>query len=231
MVKSYYELTVMLTGKPIDEIDFPALTICSQGWAPEVVNSVLEKQFQDYRNKSPDSLKTTPIETLKKAYTKAMYPGSNLPPEKIISQLTSQNPRVTLSSEVLVDKGYDECENLADEASQDLSCPDTPGINWKELEMNKDGSKKMLCINVNHRMAHTDTTSGSPMLEEYCNVDPHMAHCCMLYGQCASPFRQGNTCTGYGANRLSFSLDDSALQEKLFEYYCDGNFYICEILK
>ena len=131
------------------------------------MNSVLEKQFQDYLSSS-GSLNSTPLVTLKNAYTEAMYPGSNLPPAKIISQLTSLTPKVTLSSEVLVDKGYDECENLVNEDSQDLSCPVTPGIPWKKLEMNKDGTKKMLCINT-----ATVTTSGSSMILEYCHEDPN----------------------------------------------------------
>ena len=151
-----------------------------------------------------------------------MYPGSKLPPGKIISQLASQNPQVTLSSEVLVDKGYDECENIGGEATQELSCPITPGVEWKKLQIDNDGSKKMLCININPaNVSEQMTTGGSSIQEERCNLyvtNAPPALCCKNH--CGHML--GNTCTGYGATRLRFSLDDSALQEKLFEQYCEG---------
>ena len=188
-----------------------------------MVDSVLEKQFRDYlrfQNVSIGLLNKAQLAQHKTAYAQALYPGSKLPPEKIISQLTSQNPQVTLSSEVLVDKGYDECDNVAGDTPQELSCPKTPGIQWKKLELNKDGSKQILCINTNDRSPHTETTGGTSLLEDYCHHDPHQPYCCSQQ-QCA-PHLWGNTCTGYGANRLRFSLEDSALQEELFELYCEG---------
>ena len=194
------------------------MTICSQGWVPDVVNKVLEKQFRDYLDSQGISIRNlnrSQIESYKMVYANAMYPGSKLPPEKIISQLTSQNPEVTLSSEVLVDKGYDECENLGGDAAQDLSCP-LSLTTWNRVEIDKDDSKMILCINedVNNGMM---TTGGSSFSQGDCDVDPHMPHCCTNCG----PQVTGNTCTLWGANRLRFSLEDSALQEKLFELYCE----------
>ena len=207
------------TGKPIGEVDFPALTICSQGWVPDVVNRVLEKQFDDYlksQNVSRKALNKAQLQTHRSAYAQAMYPGSKLPPEKIISQLISQNPEVTLSSEVLVDKGYDECENLAGETSQDLSCPNSPGVQWDKFEMDRDGSKIVLCLNEDVNFGQM-TTGGSSFLQAECDADPYLPQCCKNCG----PELVGNTCTRYGADRLRFSLEDSALQEKLFELYCE----------
>ena len=193
------------------------MTICSQGWVPDVVNRVLDKQFRDYLDSegiSIEKLNGSQIQSYKADYAKAMYPGSKLPPDKIISQLTSQNPEVTLSSEVLVDQGYDECENLAGDTVQDLSCPWDA---WNRVEIDNDGSRKIFCINedVNFGMLTTGGTSF-PIWDENCMVDPYMPHCSPPDGTMT-----GNTCTFYGANRLRFSLEDSALQERLFELYCE----------
>ena len=125
------------------------MTICSQGWVPDVVNRVLERQFEDYlqsKNISKSSLNKVQTDLHRSNYVNTMYPGSNLPPEKIISQLISQNPEVTLSSEVLVDKGYDECDNAKGEGGQDLKCPESPGVSWDKFTINKDGNRRMLCI-------------------------------------------------------------------------------------
>ena len=145
-----------------------------------------------------------------------MYPGLKLPPEKIISQLISQNPSVTLLSEVLVDKGKDECENAASDMEQDLMCPESPEMSWDQFEINKDGRKRMLCLNKDVTLGQK-TTGGSSYSEEECKIDPNLPQCC----QDSIPGNKGDECITYGANRLSFSLDDSALQEKLFELYCD----------
>ena len=196
------------------------MTICSQGWVPEVVDKVLERQFEDYlqsQNTSTNALNQVQTDRYRSNYIDKMYPGSKLPPKKIISQLISQNPEVTLSSEVLVDKGYNECENTeGDNKQDDLKCPNGPGVLWDEFKIDKDGNKKMLCLNadVNHgRM----TTGGSSFQENECKRDPYLPQCCK---DCV-PEIKGNTCTYFGANRLRFSLEDSGLQEKLFELYCD----------
>ena len=184
-----------------------------------MVNRVLERQFEDYlqsKNISKSSLNKVQTDLHRSNYVNTMYPGSNLPPEKIISQLISQNPEVTLSSEVLVDKGYDECDNAKGEGGQDLKCPESPGVSWDKFTINKDGNRRMLCLNEDVNLGRM-TTGGSSFLEHECKMDPYLPQCC----KDCPPDLKGNTCTYFGANRLRFSLDDSALQEKLFELYCD----------
>ena len=40
--------TINTTAYPIENIEFPAITICSQGAAKDVVDTVLLKQFEEY---------------------------------------------------------------------------------------------------------------------------------------------------------------------------------------
>ena len=193
-------------GKPISEIEYPALTICSQGWVPDVVHKVLDRQFEDYLksiNVSMVDLNQVKINHYKEEYANATYPGLKLPPEKIISQLISQNPAVTLSSEVLVDKGDDECKDVAGDTEQDLKCPDGPGGPWDMFQMNRNGKRQILCIK--DVTLGQGTSSGSS------------------YSKDSGPGMKGDACTRYGANRLRFDVNDIGLPQKLFELYCDYN--------
>ena len=195
------------------------------------MHRVIEKQFRDFlesKGLKPDTLNSSQLEGLKANYSNEMYPGSKLPPEKIISQLTSQNPEVTLSSEVLVDKGYDECKNLAGtDNSQDLSCPDTPSP-WTRFELLKDGITKIICINEDTTFGLMTTGGGSSFTQALDSTCGTATGVCpppppnKKKRQAAASELTGNTCTLYGANRLRFSLQDSGLQEMLFELYCDS---------
>ena len=37
-----------LIAKPISEIEHPAITICSQGWIPIVIEDAIKRQFHSY---------------------------------------------------------------------------------------------------------------------------------------------------------------------------------------
>ena len=39
---------ILLSGKPISEIKYPAITICSQGWIPGVTQRAMNYQFLTY---------------------------------------------------------------------------------------------------------------------------------------------------------------------------------------
>ena len=188
---------------------------------PDVVNKVLDRQFEDYLSKShnvsKDKLSRTQMDKLRSEYANEMYPGLKLPPQKIISQLISQNPAVTLSSEVLVDTGNSKCSNFAGGGKDDLKCPVGPQGPWDEFEINKDGNRRVMCFNPDVTLGKR-TTGGSSYLENDCKHDPNLPPC----GKDSMRDFKGNMCTGYGANRLGFSLDDSSLQEKLFAMYCDS---------
>ena len=192
---------------------------------PEVVDKVLDKQFKDYlesQNISNEAINEEAMKKYQEAYAQAMYPGSNLPPEKIISQLISQNPEVTLSSEVLVEKGYDECESTSGDikrssGGQSPSCPSSSGEQWDDFQIDKDGRRRILCLNEDVNSGQMTTGISSFLQPLTCELNPNLPQCCKT---CGSQL-VGNTCTRHGANRLGFSLDDSVLQEKLFELYCD----------
>ena len=176
-----------------------------------MVNKVLDKQFEDYlgksHNVSKDKLSRAKMDKLRSEYATEMYPGLKLPPQKIISQLISHNPAVTLSSEVLVDTGYGKCSNLVGGSKEDLKCPIGPRGPWDEFEINTDGNRRVICFDPDVTLGKL-TTGGCSYLENDCKHDPNLL--------------QGNMCTDYGASRLGFSLDDSSLQEKLFAMYCDS---------
>ena len=164
-----------------------------------------------------NNLSKREIEKEKDNYTKAKYPGSNVAPEDVILLLTSQNPSVSLSSKVLVEKGYDECEHVNLD-SYEVSCPSIPGIQWRVIEYTKEGIRKILCLSEPEFDGNEKTSGGSRFFEEACNFDAN------FHRDCTTTYDQtnGNTCMGYGSNRLRFSLDETSLQENLFDYLCPG---------
>ena len=87
-------------GKPISELDYPAITICSQGWIKKVVNSAMDKQFRDFL--ISEGLKITDSvskEDLMDKYQKKMFPGATQTPLTLVTSLTSPNPDVTVASQ------------------------------------------------------------------------------------------------------------------------------------
>ena len=182
-----------LLGKPVDKVKYPASTICSQGWVSEVIENVLDKQLHDYiRSQGIDisQMNATEIETLESDFTEDLYAGATLSTKKMITLLASRDPDVTLRSEVLVKKGYDECENQVKRKKKDLvTCPQDP-IPWSQMKINKNGAIKIVCMTV-------DSLGGGRMTTG-----------------------DGDSCVEKGAHRLRFALDDSTLQDRIFEEYC-----------
>ena len=76
-----------LAGKPISEVDYPAITICSQGWINKVLAMSLLKQYRDYAAKkgvkNALGLKFGENHELEGNWVDAAYPGYNSNPMSI----------------------------------------------------------------------------------------------------------------------------------------------------
>ena len=95
--------TVSSTGLPIKNIEFPAITICSQGLIKEVIDKVFDKQFEDYISNKGLKLNNSNDAFLRKNYTNDLYPGATTSPESLINVLASDNPTETIEAQSLSD--------------------------------------------------------------------------------------------------------------------------------
>ena len=65
-----------LIAKPISEIEHPAITICSQGWIPIVIDDAIKRQFDSYvESKGLDITNMTKSE--KEETEKSMISGND----------------------------------------------------------------------------------------------------------------------------------------------------------
>ena len=123
---------------PIEEIEFPAVTICPQGSVQDILDNVLFKQFMDYlshktKNTGHDAREKrfaskeagyassthdngTPqldydeMITELKNFLKDVYPGAKDVPTKLVSLLASDNPKQIVQNEaVLLPSDEKEC--------------------------------------------------------------------------------------------------------------------------
>ena len=120
--------------QPIQEIKFPAVTICPQGSRQEIMDSVLYRQFKDYisQKKRPQS-KLTNEEMMRQVedFLKNVYPGSKGNPTELIKVMTSSDPKTALQNEALSGK-EEKCDSsfnheIANTLNKDLNndtCPD-----------------------------------------------------------------------------------------------------------
>ena len=84
--------SVRTTGLPIENIEFPAITICTQGSANEVVDAALFQQFNSYlttKGKEFDSLSDSQKVQEGQNFLLDMYPGAKAPPNQLVSMMAS----------------------------------------------------------------------------------------------------------------------------------------------
>ena len=90
LVKSYRIL--IFSGKDISDIQFPAITICGQGWIGDVLTKSLLKQYREFvindgqqasgrKKRSISTLKFGENPALEKKWMQAYYPGAFLDPK------------------------------------------------------------------------------------------------------------------------------------------------------
>ena len=84
--------SVKTTGLPIEKIEFPAITICSQGSANEIIDAALFQQFKRYESKKVIEDKSFEKLSLNKKiqiFLEDMYPGAKSPPNQLVSMMSS----------------------------------------------------------------------------------------------------------------------------------------------
>ena len=91
----------MNLGRPVEEMDYPGITICSQGWIPDVVNKAVMKQLEEFvaskhgldvetvrENLKNDSFKVLYNNEL----YKELYPGSTSDVTSMVTSMSANNP-------------------------------------------------------------------------------------------------------------------------------------------
>ena len=118
---------------PIEEIEFPAVTICPQGNVKQVMDNVMFLQLKDYiKNKtrsghrsrrsesqyhetSHGNMTYAQMTTLIKGVLQDRYPGAKDNPIKVVTLLTSDDPEKTAQSDAVLqlneEKECDETSN------------------------------------------------------------------------------------------------------------------------
>ena len=119
---------------PIEEIEFPAVTICPQGSRHEIIDSVLFKQFQKFiKRKVYGQKNLTQEESMEQVeeFIKDVYPGAKEKPTMFIKLMTSDNQTLSIQNEALFqleelcDPAYNaHVKNASNRKLKSDSCPE-----------------------------------------------------------------------------------------------------------
>ena len=120
---------------PIEDIKFPAVTICPQGSRQEILDSVLYRQFTEYTRKHSDSnSKELSLEEMMEQFINFLnhtYPGAAKSPTELTKLMTSDDPAATLENQAVLapEKKCDPSSNqeIVEALNKDLkqgNCPD-----------------------------------------------------------------------------------------------------------
>ena len=172
-------ITVLDTvALPIEDIKFPAVTICPQGSAKDIMDAVLYKQLKEYilkeqgnssevtgsnrkKREARSELSQDEIDQWVSNFFKDVYPGIRVKPTELIQLLTSDSPDKRIENvEIFSPETEKDCEESFNDAAADLipslsdkTCPDG-------FEMLDDEH----CIHVSEQL----TAHGEA--EFYCNA-------------------------------------------------------------
>ena len=159
---------------PIDDIKFPAVTICPQGSRQEILDSVLYRQFTEYTRKHSDSnSKELSLEEMMEQFINFLnhtYPGAAKSPTELTKLMTSDDPEGTIETEAVLglekkcDPSYN--QEMVDALNKDLkndTCPEgfvmlgglycvhTPGFEMSNVEAHEycsgQGGAELLYLN------------------------------------------------------------------------------------
>ena len=164
-------ISISTTGLPVEEIEFPAITICGQGMVQEVVDAALFQQFNRYLSlKDKDFSDLTSEEIIKEGHSFLldMYPGARMLPNHLVRLMASPNQNVdqiikadsTFNQHILSDIGcWDEKEKNESKPrrkrqssiNNEKDCPDG---NWWY-----DGYGTCLHVNPNGRKTYSEAQS------------------------------------------------------------------------
>ena len=140
--------TLDTVSLPIEEIEFPAVTICPQGSIKSIAETVLFRQLSNYirqkreaeitRVKREDSFSNTTLsDSLKNDSTliltydemmshvdeflKDVYPGAKDKPTKLVHLLTSNQPRKMMANDAVMYKSFEEkCDEASNEETLEM---------------------------------------------------------------------------------------------------------------
>ena len=93
--------TIRTTGHPIEEVDFPSITICAQGAANEIIDAALFKQFFDYlqgKDLEYDEMNADEIKREGVSFLMEKYPGATKAPNELVRFMTSPDVDKSMQS-------------------------------------------------------------------------------------------------------------------------------------
>ena len=102
--------TLETVAEPIENIEFPAVTICPQGSRQEIIDSVLFRQLKEYivrKKGKSSSLSPEQMVELTDQFLKEVYPGANGKPTQLIKLLSSDNPSLSIQNDALLSRQED----------------------------------------------------------------------------------------------------------------------------
>ena len=105
--------TLDTVALPIEEIEFPAVTICPQGSRQEIVDLVLFRQLTEYIESSKDNeTMLTEDEMMDKvvAFLNDVYPGAKGKPTLLTRLMTSDKPEVSIENDAVL-KLEEKCDS------------------------------------------------------------------------------------------------------------------------
>ena len=126
--------TLDTVALPIEEIEFPAVTICPQGSRHQIIDSVLFKQLQKFiKRKAYSQENLTQEESMEQVeeFIKDVYPGAKEKPTMFIKLMTSDNQTLSIQNEALFqleelcDPAYNaNVKNASKRKLKNDSCPE-----------------------------------------------------------------------------------------------------------
>ena len=139
--------TLDTIAMPIEEIEFPAVTVCPQGTVSDIMENVMFQQLREYiQNKSKqsrqkrsdtktsnhhgkDKWNVTYDEMMEQIneFLKDVYPGANDNPIKLVSAMVAPDPEESIKNEaIIIPKKKTECnetsnQNILDKMNKQLN--------------------------------------------------------------------------------------------------------------
>ena len=126
--------TLETVAEPIENIKFPAVTICPQGSRQEIIDAVLFRQLKSYIKQKKGDAETLTIDKMMEhvdEFLTDVYPGANGKPTQLVKLLSSENPKLSIQNDAILGLNdacdpsinIDAFENLNKELSND-TCPE-----------------------------------------------------------------------------------------------------------
>ena len=124
-------------GKSIRHMDYPAITICNQGWINQVIWGAMLRQYRDFAKKegvkNSGSLQFDQDLNLENLWLQQLYPGIQGNPINLVKSLASSHPEKHAKSDIVVKKG---------KRSQCSINPDC-GHDWYSFDIEPSEASKM----------------------------------------------------------------------------------------